>query len=116
MSCPPGSIPYRIKAGDTLHALAQRFNTTPGAIRMNNPGLHPNQLQVNALLCIPVRRLITPCPPGSRYVIKAGDTFSKIAQRYGLSLSTLQSLNSGVEPHHLQIGQVICVPRRRRRP
>lgn len=113
--CPRGTIPYQIKAGDTFTSLARRFNTTVEAIRSVNPGVNPNNLQVGQSVCIPVRRSVVPCPPASRYVIKAGDTFSKLSARYGLPAATLKALNPGVDPTNLQVGQVICLPGRRRR-
>lgn len=37
---------YRIRAGDTLHALATRFRTTVERLRGLNPGLDPTALRV----------------------------------------------------------------------
>ena len=113
--CPRGTISYRIKSGDTFATLARRFNTSVEAITLANSAVKPKNLQVDQSICIPIRRSIVSCPPGNRYVIQVGDSFSKISQRYGLSLDVLISLNPGVNPSNLQIGQIICVPRRRRR-
>lgn len=44
------------------------------------------------------------------YSIQPGDTFSKIAQKYGISTQTLLTLNPGVDPKRLQVGQGIKVP------
>lgn len=44
------------------------------------------------------------------YSIQSGDTFSKIAQNYGISTQTLLALNPGVDPKRLQVGQGIKVP------
>lgn len=43
------------------------------------------------------------------YTIKKGDTLAAIAARLGTSEERLLSLNPGIEPENLQIGQVICV-------
>lgn len=52
-----------------------------------------------------------PSPPGTiPYVIKSGDTFFKIAQAYGISLTSLISANPGVDPNKLFIGQQIRIP------
>ncbi|MBM7856022.1 LysM repeat protein, partial [Desulfohalotomaculum tongense] len=40
--CPPGTFPYKIKAGDTYYKLAQKYNTTVEAIMNANPGVDPN--------------------------------------------------------------------------
>lgn len=48
--------------------------------------------------------------PGGVHVIESGDTFSRIAARYGVSLSRLMGANPGVDPNRLQIGQRIVIP------
>lgn len=44
---------YRIKAGDTLWFLAQRFRTSVEGILQANPGINPNQLMIGQRLIIP---------------------------------------------------------------
>jgi LysM repeat protein len=112
---PRGTIPYQIKPGDTFFTLARRFNTTVQAIASVNPEIKPSSLKAGLMIRIPIRRSVVPCPPKSRYIIKAGDTFSKLSQRYGLSVSVITALNPGVDSTNLQIGQIICLPMRRRR-
>ena len=53
--CPGGTI-YTVRAGDTLFAIAQRFNTTIQAIINANPGIDPNRLVIGQRICIPVPR------------------------------------------------------------
>ena len=54
------------------------------------------------------------CPPGSRrYTIAAGDTLFSLAQRFGTTVSAITSLNPGIDPNRLRVGQVICIPGRR---
>lgn len=114
-SCSKGTIPYRVKVGDTLVTIARRFNTTIEAITFANPDVNPNHLQANQFICIPVRRSVVLCPPRNRYIIKAGDTFSKLAQKYGLSAAAITALNPGVDPLNLQVGHMLCLPVRRRK-
>jgi len=113
--CPKGTISYRIKPGDTYTAIAKRFNTTVAALISSNPGVDSQKLQVNQPVFIPVRRSVVPCSPESRYIIRAGDSFSRLSRKYGLSIGTIASLNPGVNPDDLRVGQVICLPVRRRR-
>ncbi|WP_413300251.1 SH3 domain-containing protein [Bacillus sp. 1P10SD] len=44
------------------------------------------------------------------YVIKAGDTFTKISNVFGVSVSSIQELNPTVDPSKLKIGQEIKIP------
>jgi peptidoglycan DL-endopeptidase LytF len=110
--CPGGRI-YTIKAGDTLFSLARRFNTTVQAIITANPGLNPNALQIGEQICLPIVPLPPApeqCPSGIIYRVQAGDTFYAIARRYNIAVNTLMTVNPGVNPNALQIGQQLCIP------
>ncbi|MGE5604087.1 MAG: LysM peptidoglycan-binding domain-containing protein [Bacteroidota bacterium] len=51
------------------------------------------------------------CPAGSvGYIIRPGDTLYLIAQRLGTTVANLLTLNPGINPNALQIGEQICVP------
>jgi len=106
--CPGGTI-YTIRAGDTLFVLARRFGTTVDALLAANPGIDPQNLRIGQRICIPVAPPDT-CPGGFIYTIQAGDTFFRLAQRYGISVQDLINANPGVDPDRLQIGQRICIP------
>jgi len=49
-------------------------------------------------------------PPDGVHVIVSGDTLSKIASQYGISLQALQEANPGVNSRYLRIGQHIYIP------
>ncbi len=110
--CPPGTVPYIIRAGDTYYNIAIRFNTTVEALIAANPGVDPNALVIGQRICVP--RVVPPvgCPPGTMpYIIRAGDTFYNIAIRFNTTVAALVAANPGVDPNALVIGQRICVPR-----
>lgn len=106
----PGGTYYTIRSGDTLYALARRFNTTVDAIMKANPGLDPMNLQVGRVICIPGSTPPEQCPGGFQYTIVAGDTFFNLAQRYNTTVDAIMKANPGVDPNRLMIGQVICIP------
>lgn len=111
INCPGGSV-YIVRAGDTIYTLAQRLGTTVAAIIAANPGINPNNLQIGQPICIP--GIIpppspTPCP-GFLYTIQPGDTYFRIAQRFGVTIAAIVSANPGVDPNRLVIGQQICIP------
>lgn len=107
--CPPGTVPYTIKPGDTLYRLAIQFNTTVPAITAANPGINPFLLRIGQQLCIPAPGAPV-CPGGNTYVIRPGDTFYAIARFFGISLYDLLEANPSVDPNRLFVGQVICIP------
>ncbi|AFS77421.1 peptidoglycan-binding LysM [Gottschalkia acidurici 9a] len=51
------------------------------------------------------------CPEGTRkYRVRPGDTLSKIAMDFNISVPILLILNPTINPYNLSVGQEICVP------
>lgn len=46
------------------------------------------------------------------YVIKAGDTFGKLAAQFGVTIADIERANPGVDSRRLRIGQRIVVPKK----
>jgi N-acetylmuramoyl-L-alanine amidase len=44
------------------------------------------------------------------HVIQSGDTFSKVAKVYQVSLSALMKANQNLNPRALRVGQEIVIP------
>lgn len=113
--CPAGLVPYTIRSGDTLFALARATGTTVAEIQRNNPGIDPNNLRVGQIICLP-RLPDTQPPPGEcrptdrRYVVQPGDTYFRVAQRFGVTVAAIQAANPGIDPNNLIVGMIICVP------
>jgi hypothetical protein len=54
---------------------------------------------------------LEPCPENAiMHVIQAGDTFWKLAKKYGTSVEAIEAANPDVDPLNLQIGETICIP------
>jgi LysM repeat protein len=49
---PVGTVSYTIKAGDTLAAIAVRFDTTVASLLALNPGLNPSRLRVGQVILV----------------------------------------------------------------
>ncbi|MDI6632120.1 MAG: LysM domain-containing protein [Bacillota bacterium] len=114
---PPAPCPgatYTVRAGDTFFNLARRFGTTVEALIAANPGVDPDRLQVGQVICLPpgVTGPI-PCPGGTIYRVRAGDTLFGIGRRFGVSVPELIAANPHLpDPERLQIGDPVCIPRR----
>ena len=98
---------YIVRPGDTLYAIANRYNTTVDAIkRLNN--LTSDVLTVGQVLKIPTNN-----QGGSgnvlSYTVKVGDTLFSIASRYGTTVDAIKRLNN-LTSNVLSIGQVIKIP------
>lgn len=115
-------LTYEIQAGDTLLAIANQFGITVDEL------MEANQLTQNDVLALrPGQELIIPsesAAPGSgqssgtspqqpqTYVVQSGDTPSSIANRFGVSVDALLTVN-GLSPSdatRLSTGQVLIIP------
>lgn len=100
---------YEIKAGDSIYRIARRYGLSVDAIlKANDPELDPDKLFIGQIICLPGE--LEFCPEGQRYVIKAGDNFNKLAQKFKVSVDEIINANAGINPNTLQIGQEICIP------
>ncbi|OEH86467.1 hypothetical protein BHU72_13665 [Desulfuribacillus stibiiarsenatis] len=100
-------VPYVIRSGDTIFLLSKRFHIPMDNILHFNPKIDPDNLQIGQTICLP----LDPCPENQSYTIQAGDTFYRLANRYGLSVDAIVRANPNVNPDALQIGQKICMPK-----
>lgn len=109
---------YTVKSGDTLSAIASRYNTTVNQIVSLNQLSNPNLIYVGQVLKLKNSQTTNSSSSSSSstaattvgtYTVKAGDTLSAIASRYSTSSSTLASLNSLSNPNLIYVGQVLKV-------
>ncbi|SFC73710.1 Peptidoglycan/xylan/chitin deacetylase, PgdA/CDA1 family, partial [Alkalibacterium subtropicum] len=110
---PTGSTTYTVKAGDTLSAIAARYNTTVSRIAAANDITNVNLIRVGQVLTIPGTGGTTPPPPPSStttYTVKAGDTLSAIAARYNTTVSRIAAANDITNVNLIRVGQVLTIP------
>lgn len=115
VTCPAGTMPYTIQAGDTFFTIARKHNVSLDQLLAANPNINPDNLIVGQTICIPGGTPVPPpplrCPVGTTaYTIKSGDTFYLLAQRFNTTVEAIQQLNPQADPNNLQIGQIICIP------
>jgi len=109
---------YRVRAGDSLLAIARLHRTTPEALRALN-GLQGDRLAIGQELRLPADAVVPPqsFPSGESvalknhgvYTVKAGDSLSLIAKRFGTSTQRLAELNAIGSRATLRVGQQLKV-------
>lgn len=110
-TCPAGSLPYIIRAGDTLAGIARDYNTRIGDIINANPGIRPQNLQIGQQICVPLQVEIYPsCPTKNYYIVRPGDTLQTIANYFNVTYWQLLYSNYGIDPEGLYVDQVLCIP------
>jgi len=115
----PCYIRHRVRKGESLWLLAQRYHTSVRAIMRLNNLRNGRLLRPGKTLKIPVGRkkiytavsasMLVYGEKGLKYTVKKGDSLWKIARRFGVTTKEIMVLN-GMRNHSLRIGQVIYIP------
>lgn len=109
---------YTVKAGDTLSAIASRYSTSSSTLALLNSLSNPNLIYVGQVLKVSSNASTSSSTSSSAnstvttaasYTVKAGDTLSAIAAKYGTTYQALTSTNSISNPNDIYVGQVIKV-------
>ena len=91
---------YRVLSGDTLYAIANKYNVSVDELKSIN-NLTNDNLSVNQVIKIPVRETTV-------YIVKRGDTLYSIAKEYNTSIDDIMKKNN-LTSNLLSIGQQIVL-------
>ncbi|CCJ67392.1 MULTISPECIES: CAP domain-containing protein [Leuconostoc] len=100
-----------VKAGDTLSAIAAANNTTVAELAKNNNIDNQNLILTGASLEVSAstQSVSGLSSDGASYTVQSGDTLSKIAEKTGVSVSTLTSLNGVSNQNLILTGQELSL-------
>ncbi|NLH07275.1 MAG: LysM peptidoglycan-binding domain-containing protein, partial [Chloroflexi bacterium] len=120
---PPGdTTTYTVQRGDNLTIIARRFNTTVATLVQLNGLTNPSLIFLGQVLVVPAPAQQTPQPQPTAtsphqpqptatsaqptpvpervtYTVQRGDTLSRIALRYGVTVQELVMLNNIANPN-----------------
>jgi LysM repeat protein len=114
---------YWVQAGDTLSGIAWQYGITVNALMQAN-SLYSDFIYEGQRLCMPAGGVAGP-PPGpgqgpvrgpapvasvTYYIVRAGDTLSGIAWRFGVSQASIIRANYLADPYLLYVGQRLAIP------
>ncbi|WP_066400463.1 LysM peptidoglycan-binding domain-containing protein [Neobacillus mesonae] len=128
------TITYKVKSGDTLSAIAKKYKVSLTSLKSTNKITNANKIKVGLVLKIPstttkttikkpsttasktaikpaatVKKPAATTKPKAKpttYKVVKGDTLSKIAKKFGLTVTQLKSYNS-LKSDIIKIGQVL---------
>jgi murein DD-endopeptidase MepM/ murein hydrolase activator NlpD len=101
---------YKVRPGDSLWKIADRYNLYIRDILRANPKLRGKKyLRVGQRICIPYKRR-----KRSDYIIyrvRRGDTLEKIGRRFGVSWKEIKRIN-GLRSDTIRVGQKLKIPKK----
>jgi LysM repeat protein len=114
---------YVVVKGDTLGKIAKANGVTVKALEDANAGVQPSRLKVGQKLVIPAggsttganvaqetaNGVATNTGGDQAYTIKSGDTLTRIARHFGVTLKALMAENN-LTTTHIRVGQKLNIP------
>ena len=118
----PAENEYVVVKGDYLAKIAKANGVTLKALEEANPGVEPTKLKVGQKLVIPAGGTSGANAAGETangvatgnggdevYVVKAGDSLTRIAKHYGVTVKALEAENN-LSTTHIKVGQKLNIP------
>ena len=105
-----GTATYTVQAGDSLGAIALRFNTTMATLIALNSIINPDLVYVGQTLLVPGGELPSIPPEPVTHVVQPGEMLSSIAAYYRVSMWTIAEANNLSDINHIWVGQQLVIP------
>jgi len=116
---PPAPTEYTIVAGDSFSKLATRFHVNVSSLMAANPGVEPTKLRPGQKIKIPAPAPVATTTPTATpaltngetvYMVKSGDSLSKIASDFHTTVKALRSANN-LKTDSIRVGQRLTIPK-----
>lgn len=111
-------LTYSVQSGDTLNAIALRYNVDPDELILLNQLVFADDLQIGQILRLPDHASVSsaamqqpePRGEGVVHVVQAGETLLGIALFYQVSTASLMAANGLSDADKLAVGVELLVP------
>jgi membrane-bound lytic murein transglycosylase D len=104
---------HRVRAGETLSHLAQKYDVSVSAIRSANGNIAPQRVRIGQVLTIPGTSGAVAAQSAAEDVryheVKRGENLTTIARRYDLTVRELQQMNNMGGRSRIMAGQTLRV-------
>ncbi|HEX4645801.1 MAG TPA: LysM peptidoglycan-binding domain-containing protein [Verrucomicrobiae bacterium] len=113
---------YVIVKGDTFSSIATKFHVTVKSLLDANPSVQPTKLKIGQSIHVPAPPVMAASVPGGAttaatndagtgqtYSVKSGDSLTKIAGEFGITVKALRSANS-LKTDKIVVGQKLKIP------
>lgn len=104
---------YFVQSGETLFAIAKRYQTTVHAIVAANRLEDPNAICPGQALIIPRPGEVPSPPPGGIvHLVRPGETLLHLAEKFGTPVPEILKANQIAHPEFILPGQQLVIPER----
>ena len=111
---------HTVVRGDTYTKIARDYGTTISALQRANPGIDPAKIRPGMKLNVPGPEAAASAGSasgasnagngnGNVYVVKSGDTLTKIARAHGVTVGQLREAND-LRVSRINVGQKLKIP------
>ncbi len=97
-----------VRSGEVMGAIAKRYGVSVASIMRANNMRNAHRLNIGQRLKIPGAASESAIPVAHR--VRAGQTLSAIAERYGTTVHLIQRHNNLKNAHSIRVGQVLQIP------
>jgi LysM repeat protein len=122
---PPAANPtdYVIVKGDTFSTIAKKFHVSVKSLLEANPSVEPTKLKIGQSIHVPAALTTASAASvngatvgtndsagsGQTYSVKSGDSLTKIAGQFGVTVKALRSANN-LKTDKIVVGQKLKIP------
>jgi LysM repeat protein len=120
---PPAVQEYVIQKGDSFYTIGKKLHVSMKAIQEANPNVNPSKLQIGQKIQIPAAAappvaggvapdVAIPAATGGGeqpYVVKSGDTLTRIASQHGTTVKALRLANN-LKTDKIKVGDKLVIP------
>ena len=107
---PTGPVVVTVRSGDSLSKIAAEYGVSVSALMIQNGITDPDRLSIGQELTIPGSMPPTSTLPPLIVTVVSGDSLSRIAVEYGVTVSALMDENGITNPDLLSVGQQLRIP------
>jgi LysM repeat protein len=108
-ACSSGGATYTVAAGDSWYAIAGRAGVGADQLLAANGASVSDSIFPGDVLCLP-NGASAPTSCASRYTVRSGDGWSRIADAAGVSTKALLAVNGATASTTIHPGDTLCLP------
>ncbi|PIE35651.1 hypothetical protein CSA56_03385 [candidate division KSB3 bacterium] len=102
---------HRVRKGETLITIAQKYNSSVKAITSANGIDNPRKIKADQVLAIPDQKTRSAPVKTVEHRVKKGQTLSMIARLHHTSVKAIRQANDIKNPRRIRIGQRLVIPK-----